>query len=273
MFLIDSHCHLNKEYYPDGLDGVFERAAGAEVKRMIFASADAATSREAAELARAQTAGPEIYALAGVHPHEAAAASPSYLDEIRELALEPRAVAVGEIGLDYFYDISPRDTQRRVLREQLELAKEIKKPVVIHVRDAKDRSEGDANGELLAILREHGADKIGGVIHCFSGSMRDAEAALELGFYISFAGPVTYPKNTALREAAMAVPLDRILCETDSPYLAPQGFRGKTNEPFHVREVYEYVSMLKGVPMEEFAAAVKENVERVFRLEARNVRV
>ena len=103
--------------------------------------------------------------------------------------------------------------------------------------------------------------------------MRDAEAALELGFYISFAGPVTYPKNTALREAAMAVPLDRILCETDSPYLAPQGFRGKTNEPFHVREVYEYVSMLKGVPMEEFAAAVKENVERAFRLEARNVRV
>ena len=204
---------------------------------------------------------------------KAAAASPSYLDEIRALALEPRAVAVGEIGLDYFYDISPRDTQRRVLSEQLELAKEIKKPVVIHVRDAKERSEGDANGELLAILREHGADKIGGVIHCFSGSMSDAEAALELGFYISFAGPVTYPKNTALREVAMAVPLDRILCETDSPYLAPQGFRGKTNEPFHVREVYEYVSMLKGVPMEEFAAAVKENVERVFRLEARNVRV
>ena len=141
------------------------------------------------------------------------------------------------------------------------------------MRDAKERSEGDANGELLAILREHGADKIGGVIHCFSGSMSDAEAALELGFCISFAGPVTYPKNTALREIAMAVPLDRILCETDSPYLAPQGFRGKTNEPFHVREVYEYVSMLKGVPMEEFAAAVKENVERAFRLEARNVRV
>ena len=168
MFLVDSHCHLNREYYPDGLDGVFERAAGAEVKRMIFASADVATSREAAELARAHTDGPEIYALAGVHPHEAAAANPSYLGEIRELAREPRVVAVGEIGLDYFYDISPREAQRRVLSEQLELAKEIKKPVVIHVRDAKERSEGGANGELLAILREHGADKIGGVIHCFS---------------------------------------------------------------------------------------------------------
>lgn len=247
------------------------RAAGTEVKRMIFASADVATSREAAELARVSTEGPEIYALAGVHPHEAAAVAPSYLEKIRELAREPRVVAVGEIGLDYFYDISPRDAQRRVLREQLELAKEIKKPVVIHVRDAKERSEGDANGELLAILREHGADKIGGVIHCFSGSMSDAEAALELGFYISFAGPVTYPKNTALREVAMAVPLDRILCETDSPYLAPQGFRGKTNEPFHVREVYEYVSMLKGVSMDAFAAAVKENVEKVFAMEAHNV--
>lgn len=271
MFLVDSHCHLNREYYPDGLEGVFQRAADAEVKRMIFASADVATSREAAELARAHTDAPEIYALAGVHPHEAAAAESAYINEIRELAREPRVVAVGEIGLDYFYDISPRETQRRVLREQLELAKEIKKPVVIHVRDAKEKSGGDANGELLAILREHGADKIGGVIHCFSGSMRDAEAALELGFYISFAGPVTYPKNRALREVAVSVPLDRILCETDSPYLAPQGFRGKTNEPFHVREVYEYLSMLKGVPMDGFAAAVKENVERAFGLEARNV--
>lgn len=271
MFLTDSHCHLNKEYFPDGLAGIFERAAAAGVRRMIFASSDVATSREAAETARAYTEAPEIYALAGVHPHEAAAASPSYLDDIREIAREPRVVAVGEIGLDYFYDISPREVQRRVLHEQLELAKEIKKPVVIHVRDAKDKNDGDANGELLSILREHDAAKIGGVIHCFSGCMGDAEAALELGFYISFAGPVTYPKNTALREVAMSVPLDRILCETDSPYLAPQGFRGKTNEPFHVREVYEYISMLKGVSMEELTAAADENVKRLFGLEARNV--
>lgn len=271
MFLTDSHCHLNKEYFPDGLAGVFERADAAGVRRMIFASSDVATSREAAETARVHTEAPEIYALAGVHPHEAANVSPSYLDEIREIARAPRAVAVGEIGLDYFYDISPRDVQRRVLHEQLELAKELRLPVVIHVRDAKDRNEGDANSELISILREHDAGKIGGVIHCFSGRTEDAGAALELGFYISFAGPVTYPKNTALREAALSVPLDRILCETDSPYLAPQGFRGKTNEPCHVREVYEYVSMLKGVSMEEFTSAVNENVERLFGLEARNV--
>ncbi len=273
MFLTDSHCHLNKEYFPDGLGRVFERAEAAGVRRMIFASSDVATSREAAAAAAAHTFGPEIFALAGVHPHEAAAVSPAYLDDLRDIAKEPRVVAVGEIGLDYFYEISPREVQRRVLCEQLELAREIGLPVVIHVRDAKNRRNGDAGGELAAILREHDAGKIGGVIHCFSGEAADAEAALELGFYISFAGPVTYPKNTALREAAAVVPLDRILCETDSPYLAPQGFRGKPNEPCHVREVYEYVSMLKCVSMEEFSAAVDKNAKKLFRLEARDVRI
>ena len=271
MFLIDSHCHLNKEYFPEGLDEVFVRAEEAEVCRMIFASSDVSTSREAAELARERISSPEIYALAGVHPHEAANVSSTYLDDLREIAHEPRVVAIGEIGLDYFYDNSPRKVQRRVLHEQLELAKELRLPVVIHVRDAKDRSSGDANGELLSIMREHNASQIGGVIHCFSGTAADAEAALELGFHISFAGPVTYPKNRELREVASYVPLDRILCETDSPYLAPQGYRGKRNEPAHVREVYEYLSMLKGLPLEEFAEAVKKNVEAIFALEARNV--
>ncbi len=271
MFLVDSHCHLNREYFPEGLDGVFERAAKAGVKRLVFASSDVATSREAAEAARACPAGMEIYALAGVHPHVAAAAPCSYLDDLRELAREPRVVAIGEIGLDYFYDISPRDTQRRVLHEQLELAAELRLPVVIHVRDAKNKSEGDANGEIAAILREHDAGKTGGVIHCFSGSARDAEAALELGFYLSFAGPVTYPKNRPLREIAAAVPPDRILCETDSPYLSPQGFRGMTNEPCRVREVYEYLSMLRGLPTEEFAAEVKANGERLFAFETSDV--
>lgn len=271
MFLIDSHCHLNREYFAEGLEGVLERAKKAEVRRVIFASSDVPTSREAAETANAYTGGPEVYALAGVHPHEAAGVSSSYLDELREIAREPRVVAIGEIGLDYYYDNSPRDVQRRVLHEQLELAKDLRLPVVIHVRDAKDRDTGDANGELAAILREHDAAKFGGVIHCFSGEARDAEAALELGFYISFAGPITYPKNTALRSIASAVPLDRILCETDSPYLAPQGFRGKRNEPCHVCEVYEYISMLKSVTMEELADAVKKNVDVLFGWEGRNV--
>ncbi|MDO5116826.1 MAG: TatD family hydrolase [Synergistaceae bacterium] len=264
MFLVDAHCHLNREYYPDGLADIFARAAENGVRRLLFASADVATSREAAELAELQREAPELYALVGVHPHEAERAAPDYIARLEELAGGERVSAIGEIGLDYFYDHSPRDVQRRVFREQIGLAKRLGKPIVIHVRDAQEKGAGDANGELLRILREEGAAESGGVIHCFSGNREEAEAALELGFYLSFAGPVTYPKNQALREIAMATPLDRILCETDSPYLAPQGFRGKQNEPRHVRSVYEYLSMLKGLSLEDFARAVKENGERLF---------
>lgn len=266
MFLVDTHCHLNKEYYADGLDGVFARAAENDVKRMIFSSENVASSREAAECANTHRVAPEIFALAGVHPHDAKDASPDYLEQIAEIAKDERVCAIGEIGLDYFYEISPRDVQRRVFREQVRLAKRIGKPIAIHVRDAKDRSTGNANAELLAILREEDADEIGGVIHCFSGYPEDAQDALELGFYLSFAGPITYPKNRVLREIAMNAPLDRILCETDSPYLAPQGFRGKQNEPWHVRSVYEYISMLKGMTTEELAKIVKKNGEMAFRL-------
>lgn len=264
MFLVDSHCHLNKEYYPEGLKELFSRAAENDIKRMLFASADEKSSREAAAVAATQTEAPEIYALAGVHPHEAQKVSSDYLSAIEELAKEPRVSAIGEIGLDYFYDISPRELQRKILEEQLELALKLKMPVAIHVRDATRKSEGPANEELLSILKNQHAERCGGVIHCFSGEQRDAEAALELGFYISFAGPVTYPKNQPLREIAMTIPDDRLLCETDSPYLAPQGYRGKPNEPWHVRSVYEYLSMLKGQPVEKFAATVKENGERLF---------
>ncbi|MCF0247095.1 MAG: TatD family hydrolase, partial [Synergistes sp.] len=197
MFLVDTHCHLNREYYPDGLEGLFERAAENSVRRIIFASSDVNTSREALSVAGEHRNAPEIFALAGVHPHEAEKVSPGYLDDIEEIAGSERVVAIGEIGLDYFYDLSPREIQQRVFREQIRLAKKVRKPIVIHVRDAEDRNSGNANGELIQILREEGAEEIGGVIHCFSGHPEDAEAALSLGFYISFAGPVTYPKNTA----------------------------------------------------------------------------
>lgn len=264
MFLVDTHCHLNNEYYPDGLAPVFKNALDNDVRRMLFASADLPSSREAVELAENQLGSPEVFALVGVHPHEAKSVSGGYVDELENLARSPRVAAIGEIGLDYFYDHSVRDVQRTVFREQIELAKKIKKPIVIHVRDSADKSSGDANGETLELLRETRAEDIGGVIHCFSGNAQNARDALDLGFYISFAGPVTFPKNTALREIAMNIPLDRILCETDSPYLSPQGFRGKTNEPCHVRQVYELIAMLKGMPVEEFAEAVRENGDRLF---------
>lgn len=266
MFLTDTHCHLNKEYFPDGLDTVFANAKANDVKRMIFASADIASSKEAAALASVQKADPEIFALAGVHPHEAKNVSQDYLAEIENITKNERVPAIGEIGLDYFYDLSDRAVQRRVFAEQLELAKKISMPIVIHVRDAKIKSEGDATADLFAIMRECGAEKNGGVIHCFSGSAEEANKALEMGFYISFAGPVTYPANRLLRETAANIPIDRILCETDSPYLAPQGHRGKPNEPAFVRCVYEYISMVRAMPLEEFADAVKSNTERVFKI-------
>ena len=266
MFLTDTHCHLNREYFPGGLSELFANAAANDVKRMIFASADEASSREAAELAERQRDAPEIYALAGVHPHEAKNASSDYLSAIEDIAGSERVLAIGEIGLDYFYDISPREVQRRIFAEQIELAVKINKPIVIHVRDAQDKSRGDANAELLAIMRECGAERAGGVVHCFSGNADEARRALEMGFYLSFAGPVTYPKNKILREIAMNAPIEKILCETDSPYLAPQGHRGKPNEPALVRCVYEYLSMLKALPLEEFAEIVKKNGERAFRI-------
>jgi len=264
MYLVDTHCHLNKEYFPEGLEQVFKNALDNDVKRLLFASADLESSREAVALANIRHDAPEVWALVGVHPHEAASAESGLHDELCDLALAPRVVGIGEIGLDYFYDNSPRDVQRNVFRLQIEIAKRIKKPIVIHVRDAADRACGNANEETLEILRETGADAVGGVIHCFSGTAEDAREALRLGFYISFAGPVTYTKNILLRQIAMDIPLDRILCETDSPYLAPQGFRGRTNEPCHVRSVYELLSMLKGVSLDDFAEAVRKNGERIF---------
>ncbi|NLD05599.1 MAG: TatD family hydrolase [Synergistaceae bacterium] len=265
MFLVDTHCHLNKKYYPDGLSEVFMNALKSDVKRLLFASADLASTKEAVALAEKHEGSPEVWALAGVHPHEASSVSDGLPEELERLAMSSKVSAVGELGLDFYYDHSPREIQREVFRSQIRLAKKIYKPVVIHVRDSAKRSSGDANSEALSILKEESADRIGGVIHCFSGDRQNAVDALDLGFYISFAGPITYPKNKELREIAMdTVPLDRILCETDSPYLAPQKIRGKKNEPCHVRDVYEMISMLKSMSLEDFAAAVKENGERLF---------
>lgn len=264
MFLVDTHCHLNEEYYPHGLEQVFKNALDNDIRRLLFASADLKSSRESVALAGQQLDSPEVWALVGVHPHEASSVSEGLPAELCALAMSRRVVAVGEIGLDYFYDNSPRDIQRKVFREQIELARKICKPIVIHVRDAADRTAGNANSETVDILKEMNAETVGGVIHCFSGDRQNAEDALALGFYLSFAGPITYPKNIELRNLAMEIPLDRILCETDSPYLSPQGFRGKINEPSHVRTVYEMIAMLRCISVDKLAEAVKDNGDRVF---------
>lgn len=266
IFLVDTHCHLNKEYFPDDYEETLRRAYENGVKRVIIASSDIATSREDKELADHAPDFMQIYAAAGVHPHEAAKAQEGYLDEIKNICASGRVCAVGEIGLDYFYDISPRDAQLRVFREQVELAQKINKPIIIHVRDAKEKSSGDAWRDLLSVLNECSINSSPGVIHCFTGREEEARAAMEMGFYISFAGPLTHKRNNALRETASKIPLDRILCETDSPYLAPQSCRGSRNEPANVREVYEYMSMLKAIPLEELADIVRENGERLFNI-------
>lgn len=260
---IDSHCHLNKEYFEDPTQ-IAKSAADLGVQKLIFAASDIASSKEAIAFANEHRENPAVYALAGVHPHEAKEVSKTYISELSNLLDEPRVVGLGEIGLDYFYDISPRNVQEKVFIEQVELALEKKIPIIIHVRDGEKRQEADATTQLLKILESYKKDLHSGIIHCFSAQMDDALWALELGFYISFSCIITYPKNQFLREVAMSIPLDKLLCETDSPYLAPQKLRGTTNEPKNVLKVYETIAMLRGMEQEELANQVEKNIYNLF---------
>jgi TatD DNase family protein len=197
-----------------------------------------------------------VYALVGIHPHDADEAPAGYLDELRVLAQHPAVVALGETGLDYYRDLSPRPVQQKVFREQLALARDLEIPVVIHDRDA--------HGDVLNILRKDGAPRRGGVMHCYSGSFEMALECIRKGFYISLAGPVTFPNAARLKDIAARLPLDRILIETDCPYLAPQVNRGKRNEPAYVRYVAEEIARLRNMPPGRLAAAVSANAARIF---------
>jgi TatD DNase family protein len=252
------------EAFSGDFDEVVSRAAEAKVRCALLAACDFRSSIEVIRIAR-EVKRPDIafFASAGVHPHEADSVRGGLPRELEALAANREVVAIGEIGLDYYYDNSPRNVQRDVFEAQLEWAERTKKPILVHLRNAPSRDDGDAYGEAMAVIANH-PKLSGGVIHCFSGSVADARRALDLGFYVSFAGPVTYPKSSELREAAAYVPTDRILCETDSPYLAPQTKRGKRNEPAFVREVYEKIAQLRGVSLNEFSASVWENGERLF---------
>ncbi|MDL2297975.1 TatD family hydrolase [Synergistaceae bacterium OttesenSCG-928-D05] len=272
MHLIDTHCHLDRETRFGDLDTLFTNCAAHNVRKLVCVGFDMRSSEEGLKISEERAGeSPEVWAAVGFHPHDASQAGAAELKKMETLLKHPRCVALGEIGLDFFYDNSPRDVQREVFCAQIELACSAKKPIVTHIRDAKERPAGDANTESIQMLASCGADRVGGVIHCFSGNMKDAEAALALGFYISFAGPITYPKNDELRRIAANVPLDRILCETDAPYLAPQQFRGKKNEPANVRFVYELIARECGMALDEFVSAVAENAERLFGWSAANV--
>jgi TatD DNase family protein len=206
-----------------------------------------------------------IYATIGIHPHEAKLATDADFEEMAQLAKRPKVIAWGEIGLDYFYDHSPRDVQQQVFVRQLQLAHAAKLPVVIHCRPS-DGSE-DAWEDCLKLLREHWASNgLGGILHCFTGTWTHAQRALDMGFMISFAGNVTFPKALQIREAAKQAPLDRMLIETDSPFLAPVPHRGKRNEPSFVKEVARQVGELRGLSPEEIGLQTAKNFYRFFSL-------
>ena len=216
-----------------------------------------------------QPAWPAIYASIGIHPHEAKLATDADFAELQSLAQSDSVIAWGEIGLDYYYDHSPREVQRSVFVRQLELARTAGLPIIIHCRPSSDSD--DAWDDCLSLLQQHwAASGLGGVMHCFTGSLAQARASLELGFMISFAGNVTFPKAQNIRDAAKEVPLDRMFIETDSPFLAPVPHRGKRNEPAFVKEVARQVAELRGLDLHEVAARTTDNFCRFFRLDSKN---
>jgi TatD DNase family protein len=258
--LIDSHCHLADDVFAADLDDVVgrARAAGLERALVILAAGD---EKEAAQARRLEEVWPDVRFAIGVHPHQAHefAGEPTAAADavLRQFMETPRARAVGEIGLDYHYDFSPRDLQQQVFRSQVALARELRRPIVIHTREADD--------DTITILKDEGRGDVTGVLHCFTGGPALARAGLDLGFYISLSGIVTFPKSTDLRETLRAVPLDRALIETDSPFLAPPPHRGKRNEPAYVAQVAHALAALHGISAEDARHRTAANFHALFR--------
>ncbi|APR77193.1 Putative deoxyribonuclease YcfH [Minicystis rosea] len=251
--LIDTHCHLDPHYFPEGPDAVIARANALGVSRFVTigVGSDLEPARHAVALAERRA---DVWATVGVHPHDASMLDDAIYAEMEALARRDRVVALGEIGLDYHYMRSPREVQQACFRRLIGLAKAVKKPIVIHTREAA--------ADTLAILEEEGAREVGGIIHCFSEDRAFAERALALDFDLSFSGIVTFKTAQAIKEVAAWAPGDRILVETDSPYLAPVPFRGKKCEPAHVLHTAKHVAELRGEPFDAVAARTTENARR-----------
>jgi len=258
--MIDSHCHLADEKFTSELEAVVTRARAAGLERalVILSAGDA---REAEQARTVERLWPDVRVSIGVHPHTAhvfAGDPDRAAEEVRrQIVATPSARAVGEIGLDYHYDFSPRGVQQQVFRAQVRLARELQLPVVIHTREAA--------ADTVAILKEEGGGDLRGVLHCFTGDEALARAGLDLGFCVSFAGIITFPKAGELRETARLVPLDRLLVETDSPYLAPTPYRGKRNEPAFVARVVAALAELHGVEAGQIARVTAANFHSLFR--------
>jgi len=256
--LIDSHAHLDFADFEPDRDAVLSRAREAGVTTILSIGSAAGPDKLDAAIPFAEQHS-WIYATVGIHPHEAKLATPRHLQEAEAYAGHVRVVGWGEIGLDYHYDHSPRDVQQQIFRDQLSIAHRVRKPVIIHCREAWP--------DCIAILRKDWAHTgLGGIFHCFSGTLDDANRGLDMGFRISFAGNLTYPKSQPLRDIAAVLPLDSILIETDSPFLAPQGFRGKRNEPAHVLAVARTLATVRHLPEDEIGAQTSANFRQLFRI-------
>lgn len=253
--LFDTHTHLNADQFEGEEDAVIRRAKEAGVSNMIVVGFDRKTIKRAMQLVETYEF---LYAAVGWHPVDAKDMTDDDLNWIEELASHPKVVAIGETGLDYYWDKSAKDVQKEVFKQQIQLAKKVKLPLVIHNREATD--------DVIEILQQEGADEAGGVMHCFSGTLEQAQQCIDLNFYISFAGPVTFKNAKPLKEVARNVPLERMLIETDCPYLAPHPFRGKRNEPAYVKYVAQEIAQLKNKDIEEIATITYNNAKRLFQI-------
>jgi len=251
--LIDTHAHLDNGRFAADRTQVVDAAKTAGVNHILTIGCDLASSKTSVEIASTYD---EVYAAVGIHPHAAREATDEVMAELKALALQDKVVAIGEMGLDYYRDHCPHDIQQTAFRRQIALAIELNLPIIVHDRDAHQ--------DVLRILQEEQAQQVGGVLHCFSGDLAMAKACIELGFYISFPGPLTYPANQALRDVAEAISTDHLLLETDCPYLAPQSRRGKRNEPAFVRETAEQLARIKGLSLEDIARTTCLNAFRLF---------
>ena len=253
--MIDSHCHLDDRKFGDRQADYIRDAAEAGIDTIVNIGVDLRTSRRSIELAEKFDS---VYATVGVHPHDAKSLNNEVLTELRQMTRHKKVVAVGEIGLDYYRDLSPRDIQRGAFEKQLQLAVDTKMPIVIHTREAFE--------DTIDVVKGFASSLVGGVFHCFPGDINDASRVFELGFVVSVGGVITFPK-AGMAELARQVPLDKVILETDAPYLTPVPHRGKQNEPAYVRFVYDKMAELKGVPVAEIRKQVDRNCKKLYRLE------
>ncbi|MBM7663410.1 TatD DNase family protein [Bacillus mesophilus] len=253
--LFDTHVHLNAEQFNDDLEEVITRAQEQGVHNMVVVGFDRTTIKKALHLAETY---PFLYASVGWHPVDAIDMTEEDLKWIEELASHPKVVAIGEMGLDYHWDKSPKEIQKEVFRKQIQLAKRVKLPIIIHNREATQ--------DIVDILKEEKASEVGGIMHCYSGSLEVAKECIAMNFYISFGGPVTFKNAKKPKEVAQELPLEHLLIETDCPYLAPHPFRGKRNEPSYVALVAKEIAELKGISYEEVVQKTYDNARQIFNI-------